>query len=189
MTSSRPAAAAGVAFVATCLLAASPAPPATATEDVAAIAAAGRVLTRFELRKLYSDQTWYWKDGAAYFRPNQMFEAWVKGGAETTYGEGTWSVNDDGQICIRATWHTLSEDTTAFTCYVHRVNNGVYQRELPRGSWYLFGHIPVRAGDEASRLEPGDHVSSEYQRAKRYVTKNARVGRGSVPSGQPGTPR
>ena len=189
MISSRRVAAVGAAFVATCFLATSPAPSGTATQDVAATAAAGRVLTKSELRALFSGRTWYWKDGAAYFRSNRMFEAWVKGGAETTYGEGSWTVDDDGQLCIRAIWHSLSEDTKAFTCYVHRINKAIYQRELPRGSWYLFSHIPVQPGDEASKLEQGDHVTSEYLRAKRYVIRNMRGERARVPGGQPNKPR
>jgi len=182
-------AAIGTAFVAMCFIAAAPAPSRAATDDVAATAMSGRVLTGFELRKLFSGHTWYWKDGAAYFQANGMFKAWVKGGAETTYGEGSWSANDDGQLCIRARWHSLSEDTNAFNCYIHRINEAIYQRELPRGSWYLFSHVPVRAGDEAGKLEQGDHVTTEYLRARRYVTRNARTERGRVPSGQPDKPR
>ncbi len=111
------------------------------------------------------------------------FEAWVNGGAETTYAEGSWSVSNNGQLCIRATWHSLSGDMKTFTCYVHRRGNVIYQRELPRGSWYVFGHIPAQPGDEITKLEQGDHVSTEYLSAKRYVIRNSRTEHRRAPKG------
>jgi hypothetical protein len=52
---------------------------------------------------------------------------------------------------------------------VHRIGSAIYQRELPRGSWYLFSHLPPKPDDEIYRLESGDHVTDEYLRAKQYV--------------------
>lgn len=173
MKRGRTFAAIGTALGAMCLAAAAPSAD-KAQEKVVAAAMSGPVLTKAELHKIYSGRTWYWKDGAAYFRPNQRFEAWVKTGPQTTYGEGSWSVANTGQLCIRATWHSLSGNTKTFICYVHRIRNAIYQRELPRGRWYLFGHIPPQRGDEINKLEQGDHISAEYLRAKRYVTRHLR---------------
>lgn len=175
MTLARRFATLAAALSAMCLLVTAP-PAAGRTKLELAIAAlSGRVLTEPELNKIYSGRTWHWKTGAAYFKPNQRFVAWVKGGAETTYAEGSWSVSNNGQMCIRATWHSLSADTKTFTCYVHRTGDAIYQREVPRGNWYLFSHIPPRAGDEIRRIENGDHVSAAYAKAKRYVIKHRRA--------------
>lgn len=174
-------AAVGAAFVAIALMGAAPAPPAKTNVEIAIAALSGRVLTAYELLKIYSDRTWHWSDGAIYFRPDRRFEAWLKHGVETSYGEGSWSVANNGQLCIRANWHSLSGTTKSFTCYVHRTSDAFYQRALPRGTWYLFSHIPPKSGDEITKLERGDHVSAEYLRARQYVIKNQRSRHRSVP--------
>lgn len=175
MKSMRRIAEIAAAFGALCLIAATPMPSAKSKEPIAAAAMSGRVLTDTELLGIFSDRTWYWKDGAAYFQQNRRFKAWVNAGAETTYGAGSWSVSNNGQLCIRATWYSLSGNTKTFTCYDHRIGSAIYQRELPRGHWYLFSHIPPRAGDEIKKLAKGDHVSAEYLRARRYVIKNRKA--------------
>lgn len=189
MMSVRRIAAVGMALSALSFIAAAPAPPPKTKVEIAIAALSGRILTAFELVKIYSGRTWYWSDGAAYFRPDRQFRAWLKGGVETTYGEGSWSVANNGQLCIRANWHSLSGTTKSFTCYVHRTSDAIYQRALPRGSWYLFSHIPPKSGDEITKLERGDHVSAEYLRAKRYVIRNLRSRRRPAPKSSTSGPR
>lgn len=168
-------AALGMILCAQPVIAAAPARSASAKNPVATAALSGRVLTKRELWKIYSDRTWHWKNGAAYFKPSQLFQAWSQNGADVSYAVGSWSVSNNGQLCIRATWHFVSGRKNIFTCYVHRIKKAIYQRELPRGSWYLFGHTPPRPGDEMSKLERGDHIASEYLKIKQYVIRSART--------------
>ncbi len=172
MRTDRRIAAAGASLFALFLMAAAPVAAPPSSDQIAATAMSGRVLTLSELDAIYSGRTWYWKNGAAYFRPNRRFQAWVKEGSDLSYGEGSWSVSSNGQLCIRAIWAAVSGNTDAFTCYVHRASAGIYQRELPRGSWYLFSHTPPQPGDEIQKLERGDHISADFLRAKRYVARN-----------------
>jgi hypothetical protein len=144
-------------------------PPAQTKLETAVVAMSGRIMTKAELTKIYSGKTWHWPGGEAYFNPNQRFNAWAKTGLKTTYGEGFWSAANNGQLCISAAWHSLSGNTNAFTCYIHRIGSAIYQRELPHGSWYLFSHLPPQPADEIYTLEPGDHITDEYLRARKYV--------------------
>ena len=134
-------------------------------------AMSGGVLSRAELYPIYAGKTWHWKDGAAYFaEPGQKFEAWLRKADEPSYADGSWSVSDNGQLCIRATWHSPKQSTDTFTCYVHRRSNAIYPQELPAGQWYLFGHIPAQPGDEIEKITPGDEVSAEYLKIRNAMT-------------------
>jgi uncharacterized protein DUF995 len=149
-------------------------PFAKAEDQIAAAAAKGRVLTAKELNSIYEDRTWPWKDGASYYgAQNRVFRYWFNRGAKATYGEGTWSVSDRGRLCFRVTWHGLGGDGTTSKCSEHRTDDkNIYQRPLPNGKWYVFSHLPVTPGDEIQKLQPGDHVSEDYQTNKRYVAEH-----------------
>jgi uncharacterized protein DUF995 len=149
-------------------------PFAKAEDEIAAAATKGRPLTAKELDSIYNDRTWPWPDSAGYFRPNKIFTAWVHKGAKASYGEGSWFVSDQGRLCFRATWHTLTGQGTKLACTEHRTDDkNIYQRPLPNGKWYIFSHLPALPDDDIQKLQPGDHVSENYQANKRYVTEHA----------------
>jgi uncharacterized protein DUF995 len=145
-------------------------------DQIATDAAKARALTAEELNSIYQDRTWPWEDGAAYFRAaNRGFIAWVGKGTKATYADGSWSVNDQGRLCYSATWHGLWRNSpwerrTAPSCFEHRRDDEtIYKRSLPHGKWYVFSHAPALPDDEIRKLQPGDHVSEDYQKSKRYL--------------------
>jgi hypothetical protein len=139
-------------------------------------AANGQPLTGKELDSIYQDRTWHWDDGAAYFRAaKRVFMASVGKGAEATYAEGEWSVNDQGRLCFSATWHSRQGKGPSTICFEHRKDDkNIYQRRLPHGQWYVFSHLPALPTDAIQKLEPGDHVSESYQKNRRYVAEHSR---------------
>jgi len=152
---------------------------AKAEDQIASAAEKGHPLATKELRSIYENHTWHWKDGAAYFgTQDQTFKAWVGEGTESSYADGSWSVNDQGRLCFRATWYVREGHRSATTCLEHRADDkNMYQRKLPKGDWYIFSHLPAQPGDEIQKMEPGDHVADGYQKNKRYVTTHAKRGR------------
>jgi hypothetical protein len=166
-----------LAFTLTCGLAtATSFRVAKAEDQIASAAEKSHALSAKELRSIYEDHTWHWKDGAAYFGPHdQTFKAWVGEGPESSYADGSWSVNDQGRLCFRATWYVREGHRGATTCTEHRADDkNIYQRKLPKGDWYIFSHVPAQPGDEVQKLESGDHVSDDYKRNKRYVSTHER---------------
>ena len=146
--------------------------PARAENEIAAAAKSARPLSKDRLEKIYADQTWYWPDGAGYFAviPGRKFTAWTGSGPKSSYAEGTWSATDDGQLCFAAIWHAVKGSRSAKTCFDHREDDAaIYQRRLPSGNWYVFGHLPKQAADEISKFKSGDQISSDFQKNKQFV--------------------
>jgi hypothetical protein len=147
---------------------------AKADDQIAADAAKGRPLTVKELDSIYQDRTWPWENGAAYFRAeNRGFVAWVGERAQATYAEGTWSATDQGRLCFSAVWHSRGGNAPSTTCWEHRSDDkNIYQRKLPDGQWYIFSHLPALSDDAIQKLQPGDHVSKDYQVNKTYLAQH-----------------
>lgn len=143
---------------------------ANAEDAVSAAARISRPLAKEQVSSLFNDKTWHWKDGAAYFSPKSEFWAWAGAGARSSYAEGTWSATQTGQLCFTARWHTIRGSRRAITCFEHHTDGkAIYQRRLPQGSWYIFGHEPVQSDDEAAKLTTGNDATSGYEKNKDYV--------------------
>jgi hypothetical protein len=140
-------------------------------DPIADDAAKARPLTAKELASMYEGRTWLWDDGAAYFAaPNRAFIAWAGNGAKATYAEGSWSVSDQGRLCSNATWHGRQGNGQSTICWETRSDEKtIYQRKLPDGKWYILSHLPALVDDGIQKLQPGDHVSEDYQKNKRYI--------------------
>jgi hypothetical protein len=167
---------AGLLGALTCLLViATCSPSASAEEQISNAARNGHPLTAEELNSIYADHSWRWKDGAAYFgAQHHTFRAWSGSGAKTSYAEGSWSAGDRGRLCFDATWYGVKGHNNSTTCLEHRTDDkNIYQRRLPKGEWYLFGHQPAVSEDEIKKFEPGDKVSEDYKKNKRYVTAHS----------------
>jgi hypothetical protein len=147
-------------------------------DQLATAAKQGHPLTAKELNSMYEGHTWRWKDGAAYFdSKDKGFKAWVGDGAEASYADGSWSANDQGRLCFRATWYVTRGHERSTTCLELRADDkNIYQRKLPRGDWYVFSHLPALPDDEIQKLQSGDNVSESYLKNKRYVTAHAGAG-------------
>lgn len=132
------------------------------------LAVAAPPMKAVSLEKLYAGRTWKWKTGGGFFSADgKRFAAWSRKGTAWSYGEGSWFATNGGKLCLRALWSSKMGGSGAVTCFLHREKDGViYQKPSLGGTWYVFRHNPVRAGDEALKLIKGDRVSKEVSRLK-----------------------
>lgn len=126
-------------------------------------------LTAFELYQLYGNKTWDWGNGGGRFNETgRKFLGWSSDKGQTYFAEGSWSVDDLGQMCMRATWTDDSISKRNSTCFGHRkVGNVIYQRRQPSGKWYIFRHGAPKPGDEFLKLVPADTVSTKVEELKK----------------------
>lgn len=160
-------------WLAGAVLAASVQPfPALADKKVPRVAATP--VSASELKAIYGDKTWLWKTGAGRFDTNSnRFSAYTQEGGKQSVGSGTWDVDDNGKLCIRATWYADSGNGGAATCFGHvKIGATIYQRRYPDGHWYIFRHASQRAGDEARKLVSKNTVAPKLREWKAPTSKN-----------------
>jgi hypothetical protein len=136
---------------------------ATAAAEPSAVPAQARVMTALELHDLYRDKTWQWSDGAGRFQEEgRIFRAWSGNGANASWAEGRWTLTNDGQLCLRAIWHSPGGSSPKKTCFRHKLHDGtVYQKKEPSGAWYVFKHAAPDKDDEYVKLVEQDTVSAK----------------------------
>ncbi|MEI5678430.1 MULTISPECIES: DUF995 domain-containing protein [unclassified Mesorhizobium] len=127
-----------------------------------------QVMTSAELYMLYRNKSWQWSDGAGRMQSDgRRFTAWAGSGDKATWAEGRWTLSDNGQLCFKAQWHSLSGASPATTCFGHkRVGGTIYQRREPGQAWYVFKHSTPAQDDEFNKLVRGDLVSSKLQKIR-----------------------
>ncbi len=127
-----------------------------------------QAMTSAELYMLYRDRSWQWSDGAGRMQSDgRRFTAWAGSGDKATWAEGRWTLSDNGQLCFKAQWHSLSGAAPAKTCFSHkRVGSTIYQRREPAQAWYVFKHATPAQDDEFNKLVRGDLVSSKLQKIR-----------------------
>ncbi|MCZ8548493.1 DUF995 domain-containing protein [Mesorhizobium qingshengii] len=126
-----------------------------------------RPMTGAELYMLYRDKSWPWPDGAGRLQTDgRRFTAWSGSGDKASWAVGRWTVSDQGRLCFKAQWHTVSGAYPNTTCFIHKkLGNIVYQKRQPSGDWYVFKHAEP-ADDEFSKLADRDLVSNNLERIK-----------------------
>jgi hypothetical protein len=144
------------------------------TAQAASGADTAKPLSNSEIYRIYSHNSWIWKDGAGYFAVSKrQFKAWSGKGRNASVGQGIWFITDPGKLCFRATWYEKGTSFPATTCFSHREKNGViYQRKEPDGDWYIFKHAPARKGDEITKFRRGDYVSRQLERMMPTMASN-----------------
>lgn len=132
-------------------------------------------MTGVELYMLYRDRTWIWEDGAGRSEAQgRRFSAWAGSGNSATWAEGRWIVTDDGQLCLKADWHTSTGTYPDKTCFSHRHDRGtVYQKKEPSGAWYVFKHAVPAEGDEFNKLIPENQVSEKLDETRAALLNQA----------------
>ncbi|MGN7753462.1 DUF995 domain-containing protein [Sinorhizobium sp. 22678] len=122
-----------------------------------------RTMTGVELYMIFQDKTWKWESGAGRMdREGRAFRAWAQSATGESWAEGRWSVNDRGQLCLTAVWHSQGAAARDKTCFSHRTLDGtIYQKREPSGDWYVFRHAKTQAGDEFNRLVREDLVAAK----------------------------
>lgn len=134
--------------------------------------AATTVPTAFELSLLYTDRTWLWKDGAAYFgKDGRPVRAWTSGQDSASVAEGRWLVTKDGQMCMEVAWRSKSyKGKLQRTCYSHRIKGGtIEQRKDPDGEWYSFKRTPEDASDEYRKFVAGDTKGARFEETRKLI--------------------
>jgi hypothetical protein len=158
---------------------ANPSPAVAVPKDKAEVAAAAEIARRLsidELYKIYAGKTWVWEDGAAYFQvPKRRFVSWVRSGKKGSYAEGNWFLTARGEACFRARWHAFDGiSPPKASCFEHRTDGKrIFQRRSPAGEWTEFKRSPPKRYDGIRYLKPGDRVTRNFERNKRYLAKNA----------------
>lgn len=135
----------------------------TFAAETVAVPAQARVMTALELFDLYRDKTWQWSDGAGRFQEKgRIFRAWSGKATDASWAEGRWTLTNDGQLCLRAVWHSPDGSSPNKTCFRHRLHEGtVYQKKEPSGAWYVFKHAVPDKDDEYGKLVEQDTVSAK----------------------------
>jgi len=134
--------------------------------------AAAAVPTAFELQLLYTDRTWLWKDGAAYFgQIGRPLRAWTSGQDSASVAEGRWLVTKDGKMCMDVAWRSKSyKGKQQRTCYSHRIVGGaIQQRKDPDGVWYSFKRTPEDPSDEYQKFEVGDAKGAQFEETRKLI--------------------
>lgn len=122
-------------------------------------AANERSLSQKELRTLYANKSWFWKDGVAFFNRSGKFVASTGSKQKPNTVKGGWSAYKNGKICFSGDWKTGEWASFDSTCFLHKVVNGnIYQRRLPDGDWYIFKHAKTRKTDEYRKIVAGNYV-------------------------------
>ena len=134
-------------------------------------------VTANELKSIYGDRTWVWKTGGGRFEDSgNRFLAYTREGGKPSIGQGSWAVDDNGKLCLYATWSTRDGAKPAATCFGHvKAGGTIYQRRFPFGHWYVFRHASVRKGDEIRKLITADTVSANVRQWQ--ATASRRDGR------------
>lgn len=140
-----------------------------------AIPAEARVMTGTELYMIFHGKTWKWESGAGRMEDEaRVFRAFARSGTGETWAEGRWSVNDRGQLCLKAVWHSQAGATRDKTCFSHRIFEGtVYQKREPAGDWYVFKHAKPKLDDEFSRLVDEDLVAADLPAVQKRLKARA----------------
>ncbi|MBZ9741237.1 MULTISPECIES: DUF995 domain-containing protein [unclassified Mesorhizobium] len=145
---------------------------APAKADSAIVATPAIVPTAYELQLLYTDRTWIWKNGAAYFaKDNRRLEAWTSGQDSASVAEGRWLVTEDGKMCTELAWRSKSyKGKPKRTCYSHQIKDGaIEQRKDPDGEWYSFKRTPEDPSDEYRKFEPGNTKAAQFEEARKLI--------------------
>jgi hypothetical protein len=129
-------------------------------------------MSAVNLYQIYRGKTWIWENGAGRFYIEEMrFLAWLSEEGGESYGEGHYSVSDDGELCIKATWAGAEGAAKATTCFLHRSARGtIYQKRAESGAWYVFKHEKATPSDEYNKLVSEDDVTERVARIKLALT-------------------
>lgn len=112
------------------------------------------------LSQAFSNKTWEWDDGHAYFGPDGDFQAVV---GRTQSAKGEWYTAPGGKVCFKAEWSSGNTAAPAKKCWKHVADEQkqVWQAPLEGGLWYNF-----------SRFDPRDDLvtGNIYEYRYQYVT-------------------
>ena len=117
------------------------------------------------LEKLYSDKTWEWENGHAYFAPDGTFQAAI---GSNQSGVGTWYSAGKGKICFRAKWTSPDGPGPIKKCWKHAGDDQkrLWQAPLDGGfrlKWELFNN--------EEQLKPGNVYKSKFDYASADKSK------------------
>lgn len=111
------------------------------------------------LTETYSNKTWPWENGHAYFAPDGTFEAVV---GRSQSAEGEWYTASGGKVCFRAIWKSGASKNPAKKCWKHATDGKslIWQAPLEgalRPRWSRF--------DPDEELIPGNVYKYRFEYA------------------------
>jgi hypothetical protein len=135
-----------------------------------------RIMTAAEVYMIFRDKTWEWENGAGRMQDEgRLFKAWAQSETGATWAEGRWSVNNRGQLCLKAVWHSKGAAAEDKTCFSHRIaGRTIYQKREPAGDWYIFRHAKPAIDDESKRLVDKDLVGPRLPVVQELVKTQTR---------------
>ena len=146
--------------------------PASAThsyEEQAAAAELAKPMSRSAVYNLYSNKTWQWEHGSAYFGLGRLFTAFSNKNGKPSYAIGFWKLGLAGEMCFNATWAGKGYRVPKKTCFKHREADGVIYQQTPEGVWYAFKHSPALDSDEFQNLKAGNPASRDFHATRAKV--------------------
>lgn len=139
-----------------------------------------RNMNPFKVRQIYSEHTWVWGTGGAYFAKDGTFYATSGKGDALSTAAGRWLVTPGGRLCFFADW---SNKTKVFqnvkTCFNHaEYKRQYFQAKDISGKWYVIKSVKPKSNDMFNMIKSGDKVACRFlaseKKLKRKVT-NIRV--------------
>ena len=111
------------------------------------------------IAKAFTNVTWDWSHGAAYFgRGGKFMSHWKE-----SISDGKWYVTNKGSVCVEVTWRTKDDTGQHKTCwrYVVDKDGQLWQRHgnVDKEEWYKF--YPEK------RHVKGNQLKRDYNRKKR----------------------
>lgn len=113
--------------------------------------------------QFFSDQTWDWGNGHAYFGPDGTFEAALVPGQS---GEGKWYVKEDGKLCFKGTWKSPAGTGPAKKCWRHLRDKQGRLWQAPLDGWFK---MKWSLFDPEVQLTPGNINKSKFEYASGKV--------------------
>lgn len=111
------------------------------------------------LEQKYSDKTWKWENGHAYFAPDGTFQAAVGRKQSAT---GKWYGVKGGKICFKAEWTSDAGSGPAKKCWKHVADEDKQIWQAPLEGSFVLKWAPF---DPETQLVPGNIYKSRFEYA------------------------
>lgn len=123
-----------------------------------------RNMSPAKVRQIYSDHTWHWETGGAYFAKDGSFYAATGSGATLSTAAGRWLVTPGGRLCFIADWSMKSGlFRNVKSCFNHAEYNGQYfQAKGLSGNWYVIKSAKHKSDDMLNKIKTGDQVACQF---------------------------
>ena len=126
-----------------------------------------------KVRQIYSEHTWDWDTGGAYFAKDGTFYATSGAGETLSTAAGRWLVTPGGRLCFFADWLTKnSVSRNVKTCFNHAEYKGQYfQAKDMSGKWYVIKSAKPQSNDMVNKIKSGDKVACQFLASEKKLKR------------------